>query len=340
MNKKVFVTLMLATVVLVACGSNPTKKTMSNPDWIVNEPTKTGQVYGVGSAPIYTDEAEALQRAGDAARVAMIQKMKVTVTGNLSSDVQEIKQTGKETQVLKNVRNSITSRIPEAQLDNIEVLESFADPVERIVYRLVHLDRVKALSRLRQQIADLDLQATTLTEQTSAQLPTLKQLQGLLPALELIVQREQLAEQAQLVDVNSRRPAKEASLKAVETRIKNLLDTLTVSLQPAGNDAQGMRSHMTRYLTDLGLRISQGDTDLRVYYSAQLNAVEKSGRFVAFANGDIKIQDAAGRTLSEFRKEAKGVSGASASQAELKAIQNLAENLGQELTSSLFTKID
>ena len=340
MNRKVFVSLMLSSLVLVACGSNPTKKSLSKPDWIVNEPVKAGHVYGVGSAPIYSNPAEALQRAGDAARVAMIQKLKVTVTGNLSSDVQEIRQTGKETQVIKNVRNAISSRIPKAELDNLEVVESYADEVNRTVYRLVHLDRVKATSSLRQRIAGLDMQATTLAEQTPTNTATLKQLQGLLPALELIAKREQLAEQAQLVDVNSRRPAKDESLKAVETRIKSLLDQLTVSLQPSGNDAKNMRSHITRYLTDLGLRISQGEADLQVSYSAQMNSVEKGGRYIAFANGKINIQDSAGRTLSEFRNEAKGVSGASNDQAELKAIQNLADNLGKELTSSLFSKID
>ena len=69
------------SLLLAACMSSSPTKPKGKPDWIVNEPTKAGHVYGVGSAEIYTDEAEALTRARDAARVAMIQKLRVTVTG-------------------------------------------------------------------------------------------------------------------------------------------------------------------------------------------------------------------------------------------------------------------
>ena len=56
--------------------------------------------------------------------------------------------------------------------------------------------------------------------------------------------------------------------------------------------------------------------------------------------GQVQIKDAAGRTLSEFSKEAKGVSGASSEQAQHNAVENLAENLGKELAVSLLQKID
>ncbi len=340
MNKKLILTAVATSILLVGCGSNPVKKSQAKPDWIVNEPARAGQAYGVGSAEVYTNEAEALQRARDAARVAMVQKLKVTVTGSFSQDIQETRQTGKQTKLSKTVRNTITSRIPEAQFDNLKVQENYVDSVNRVAYSLVHLDRVKATSLLRRNISELDMEATDIAAATSTGLSTLKQLQALLPALTLIEKREKLADQAQMVDVNSRRPRKDDLLMAVEKRIQTLLDNLVVTLSPSDQQGKRIRSGLSQYLTDMGLRISEQQGDLQLLYGAQLRSVEKGGRFVVFASGQVQIRDAAGRILSEFSKEAKGVSGASSEQAQYKAVENLAENLGKELAISLLQKID
>ncbi len=342
--KGIFGTLALSTL-LVACGSNPTKSSSvaAQPDWIVSEPVKAGIVYGVGSAEVYTNDAEALQRARDAARVAMVQKLKVTVSGSFSQDTQETRKTGQktgltETRLVQTVRNTITSSIPQAQFDNLKVQDSYV--AKGTAYSLVSLDRIKAASLLRRRISELDMQATDLSAGTATNLPTLKQLQALLPALTFIEQREQLAQQAELVDVNSRRPRKDDMLVGVEKRIQGLLDKLVVTLSASDSQGKKIRSGLSQYLTDMGLRISNQGGDLQLLYGAQLREVEKGGRFIVFASGQVQIKDANGRLLSEFRKEAKGVSGASSAQAQVKAVHNLAENLGKELAVSLLKKID
>jgi hypothetical protein len=338
-NSKSIIAVLATSLMLSACGSNPTKtQSQSMPDWIVNEPAQAGHAYGVGSAQVYTDSAEALQRARNAARVSMVQKLKVTVGGSFSQDIKESRQTGQQTMLVQTVRNTITSSIPDAQFDNLEVQENFVG--DGVAYSLVHLDRVKATSLLRRRIAELDLQATSLDASVSSNLPTLKQLQGLLPALTFIEQREQLADQAELVDVNSRRPRKDDMLVTLEKRIQVLLDSLVVTLSASDQQGKTIRSGLSQYLTDLGLRISNSQGDLQLVYGAQLRAVEKGGRFIVFASGQVQIKDDAGRLLSEFSKEAKGVSGASSAQAQVKAVQNLAESLGKELAASLLQKID
>lgn len=328
------------SLLLSACmSSNPTKP-QGKPDWIVNEPTKAGHVYGVGSAQIYTDEAEALSRARDAARVAMIQKLRVTVTGDLSQDIQETRQTGQQTQLIQKVRNTITSKIPRAELSNIEVDDSYADSKKGVVYSLVKLNRVKASAELRRQISELDMQVTDLNNNTPESLSTLKQLQSLLPALKLIAQRDKLAEQAQLVDMNSRKPLKDEFILATEKRIYGLLDQLVVTVEAQNAAAKGMRSGIVQSLTETGLRVSPQAGDLALKYQASLRPTERSGRFYVFADGSVTIEDASGRVLSEFSKEAKGVSGASPAQAERKAVKKLAESLGQELATTLVEKIN
>jgi hypothetical protein len=343
MNAKIIVTTLAASLVLAACGSNPTKSnggSNSNPDWIVNEPVAAGHVYGVGSAPVYVDDAKAIQQAQDAARVTMVQKLKVTISGSLSQDTQEIRQTGKQTQLVKTVRNQISSTIPQAEIDNLEIQENYIDRKGKVAYSLVHLDRIKAAGKLRQRIADLDMQVIQLSAKVSKNEPTLKQLQSMVPALTWLEQRTQLAEQLQLIDMNNRTEYKGDALKAVESRIQSLFDRLKVSLTASNNAGSEIRSGLAKSLTDLGLRISQRKGDLNFFFEADVRQVEKGGRFIVFANGEVKIKDNDGRTLSEFSQDAKGVSSASMAQAKHKAVQSLGSNLGQELVRSLIKKID
>ncbi len=325
---------------LVACmGAQPTKS-KGKPDWIVNEPSKSGHVYGVGSAEIYTDEAEALRRAQDAARVTMIQKLKVTVTGSFSQNTEETRATGQQTQLVRTVKNTIGSQIPRAELSDVDVVDSYADTQKGVVYTLVHLDRVKATAKLRRQINELDMQITERSDKTSEHLPTLQQLQSLLPALKWVAKRDKLVEQAALVDPQGRHIVKDDYLKAVEARIEKLLDTLVVTVKAENQEARGIRSGLVESLTKTGLRVSQDSGDLNLTYAATLRPVEKAGRFYVFAGGRVTIKEAGGRVLSEFSKEAKGVSAVSMELAQDKAIQNLASVLGDELAASLVDKID
>lgn len=338
---RLVVVAVTASLLLTACVSSPSKKqTDSTPSWVVNEPVQAGHVYGVGSAPVYGDAARALQQAQDAARVTMVQKLKVTISGTLTQDTQETRQTGQQTQLMKTVRNTISSTIPDAELDNLEVQENFVDKTNKVAYSLVHLDRIKAASKLRQRISDLDMQVTDLNDKVSVNQDTLKQLQGLMPALKWLEQRERLSEQMQLVDVNNRSVPKDDMLVAVEDRIKGLFDALVVNLTPSNADGSKMRDGLMASLTDLGLRISGQSPHLIFRYAADLRNVNKGGRFIVFASGKVSIEDGNGRTLSSFTREAKGVSAASAEQAEFKAVQGLAEVLGQELAKSLVDKID
>lgn len=337
-----FTTLIAASLLLAACGSNPTKKASSGgqPDWIVNEPNRSGHVYGVGSAPIYVDQAKALSQAQDAARVSMIQKLKVTVTGSLTQDTEEVRQTGKQTQLTKTVRNVISSKIPEAELSNVEVQENYVDGANKTAYSLVHLDRVKASANLRRQISELDDQAIAYGPQVSTQLPTLKQVQSLMPVLRLVEQRETLAEQRQLVDMSSRTTPKPDELITLEKRIYALLDKLVVNIKASNSAGEKIRSGLTAHLTNMGLRVNGDNPDLVFSYGADLRPVEKQNRFYVFASGQVNIAEGSGRVLSEFNKEARGISGASMAQAENKAIAQLVEQLGKELAASLLEKID
>jgi len=336
--------VLLVAGTLVACVSNGPKpssaKSSGMPDWVENEPNQSGHVYGVGSAPVYVDQAKALQQAQDAARVSMIQKLKVTVTGSLSQDIQETRRTGQATEIVKTVRNQITSRIPQAELDNLEVEENYVDKKNKVAYALVHLDRRRASSNLRQRIADLDMQVTSLSDRVPDNLATLKQLQGLMPALKWLSQREKLTEQLVLVDMNNRGVQKDEMLTNAEARINQLFDRLQVSLVAKNDAAKRVRAGLSKSLTDLGLRLGNSGADLTIEYSANLREVEKGGRYIVFADGQVDIKDGAGRVLSSVREEAKGVSAASMEQGRYKAVEQLGNKLGGVIAASFVSFID
>jgi len=344
MTVKLIVTTLAASLVLAACGSNPSKPNQASsalePDWVVNEPVQRGHVYGVGSAPVYVDKGKALQQAQDAARMNMIQKLKVTVTGSFEQNTEETRRTGQETELVKSVRSQIRSEIPRAELDNVEIQENYVDEKNKVAYSLAHLDRVKASSLLKQRIAELDQQAINKANAVSASLDTLPQLQALLPILSLIEQRNALAEQTQLVDMRNQKPAKDDALMAAEERVATLMDQLVVSVTANNSDGRKLRSGLVQTLTELGLRVSEQEADLIFSYSADLRSVEKAGRYIVFANGRVAIRDGNNRVLSEFNKEAKGVSAASSQQAQYLAVKNLGEALGDELAASLLNKIN
>jgi hypothetical protein len=340
MNNIQIVTVLAMSLVLMACGSNPTKKVLGKPDWIVNEPAATGHVYGVGSAPVYVDDAKAIQQAQDAARVTMVQKLKVTIKGSFSQDTQEVRQTGRQTQLVKTVRNQISSTIPQAEIDNLEIQENYVDSLNKVAYSLVHLDRNKAASNLRRRISNFDQQVTDLSDGISTDLTTLKQLQAISPALSLLEQRSRLAEQLQLVAMNNATEYKGDAVKAVEARIQALFDRLSVSLTASNNAGSEIRSGLAESLTALGLRVSRRTGDLNFFFKADLREVKKSGRYFVFADGQVEVKDNDGRILSEFSQESKGVSGASMAQAKHKAVQSLGKKLGNELARSLIQKID
>jgi hypothetical protein len=335
--KSVFV---FASLLLAACVSTQAK-TDAQPDWVVNEPAKAGMAYGVGSAPAYGNSADALARAKDLAAYALVQKLRVTVNGSFSQDVQENRRTGQETELIQSVRNTVSSKIPEADLRNLEVDSSWVDDKNKVAYILVKLDRVKAEQQLRREISDIDMQLTELA-QTPTNLPTLNQLQKLLPALKTFAQRDRLADQAQLVSVNARRPQPDDVVNALNKRIYDLLDKLVVTLDAENDAGRALRSGLVEHMTKTGLRVTNtANPDLRLRFSAELPApIVRNGNYYVLANGSMRVEDVNGRVLSEFRKEAKGVSAASETVARQKAVANLADELGQEFADTLVEKID
>lgn len=343
-----FITSTLVIVGLAACVANAPKQSSDSrrtenqasfdtPDWVNSPPQRSGFAYGIGSGDFWGDKADAARRAGDAARVDLVSQLRVTVSGDFSSTVQERKATGKHTELVQTVQNTIRSKVPAVELDEVKVTETFFE--NKFAYALAELDRVKAASRLRAQIADLEEQVTAIDNKPRSG-TSLQQLRVLLPALKLFAQRERLADQLALVGTQRQKPALSDELQIIQDNIYDLFNQLQVRISMTDIGAQEIAAGVMEALTEQGMRINdRGDYDLLIQVSATLRPVEKNGSHFVFADSRVTIKDADDRTLSTFSKQAKGVSGYP-DLAKAKAERSVANVLASELASALVDKIN
>jgi len=333
---------------LAACVANSPKpssdtrrsenqSSFDTPDWVNNPPQRNGFAYGVGSGDLWGDKADAVRRAGDAARVNLISQLRVTVSGDFSSTVQERKATGKQTELVQTVQNTIRSQVPAVELDEVKVTETFFE--KKYVYALAELNRVTAASRIRGQISDLEEQVRSIDQKPRSG-TSLQKLRILLPALKLYAQRDRLADQLALVGTQRQKPALSDELQKIQANIYALFNQLQVRISMKDAGAQDIAGGVIEALTEQGMRISdQGSYDLMIEVSATLRPVEKNGSHFVFADSRVTIKDADQRTLSSFSKQAKGASGYPAL-AKAKAEKSVANMLANELAIALVDRID
>lgn len=335
---------LVMAVSLTACMASAPKKSSGakrddamTPEWVNNAPERNGFAYGVGSADLWGDKADAIRRAGDAARVNLVSQLRVTVSGDFSSDIQERKATGKQTELVQTVRNTIRSQVPAVELDEVQITESYLE--KKFAYALAELDRAKAAARLRDQITDLEEQIKSIGAKPRTG-TALQKVRVVLPALKLFAQRERFADQLALVSIQRQKPALDGDLQDLQQTIFSLLDQLQVRIATTDAGAENIAGGVIESLTEQGIRINDsGAYDLLVEVAAKLRPAERGGSHFVFADSRVMIKDENGRVLSTFSKQAKGAS-SDAGLAQDKAARNVAKALAKELAVTLVDKID
>lgn len=328
---------------LIACESNPSKSTsdlkgtFDVPEWVTNTPEQDGMAFGTGSADVWGDKNDAVRRAGEAARVNLVSQLRVSISGDSSTDIQERKATGKETELVQTMRNTIRSSVPAVELDEVKITESHVEG--KYAYALAALDRQQAASRIRGQISDIEDEIVAINNRPR-QGDTLEQVRVLLPALQLFAQRDRLADQYAFVSMQRKKPALSEDLAAVQRQIYSLFDTLEVRIAMTDSGAQEIAAGVIEALTEQGMRITdQGQYDLMVEVSAKLRPLEKDGLHYVFADSRVTIKDNKTRILSTFSRQAKGASG-HAELAKAKAEKGVASMLAAELAIALVDRIN
>tara|TARA_B100001109_G_scaffold104011_2_gene85032 strand:+ start:159332 stop:160369 length:1038 start_codon:yes stop_codon:yes gene_type:complete len=344
LNKSICLALLVPALLLAGCASTQSgtaavkekAEQAMRPGWITQPPRQSGMAYGVGSMEVYGDQAAAVKRATQLARIDLVSQLKVTVSGDFSSSTTETSGTGKDTQVQRSVSNYARSQVPEAELDEVEVSDTYVD--QKYAYVLVELNRTQAAARLKRDIADLDQQITDIGAQDVSGTP-LQQLRPLLPAVRLFAQRQRLAERLALVSMERKGAPLSAELRAVQRDIYDRISALRVSVVAVDRQSESLRGGIVEALTAQGMKIQQGGAaDLEFQIDAEQIGRQQDGNVYAFIDCRVTIVDGTGRAVSSFSRQAKGVSGIE-QLAGQKAVRAVAGMIAEELAVTLVDKL-
>lgn len=345
------VALPIVSGMLVGCSSSAKKDAQvvpkdrelanSQPSWVTTPPQRANMAYGVGSMEMYGNPDQAIKRASEFARADLVSRLKVTISGSNSSNINEYTLNG-ETRLQKNINQAVGSKIPTVTLDEVVIEETFVD--DNYAYALAKLDRAAAAARLRKQIEATEVELRTLAAAPivgdAGEITKLARLQQQLPAMKLFAQRDQLAEQYALIDTSRIGPALDNDLKTYRQGILASLKDLQVKLILLDDGAKIMRGGLAEALTAQGLRLGNDDkADLTFEVSATLDSQKSAGNVYVFANARVNLRDTDGKILSSFAKKARGVSGLQ-QEALNKASEKLAQLLSDELASTLTERLE
>lgn len=335
----VFVLFMV--FVIAGCMLKPDAKVSRNarqPDWVLNTPVESGFLYGVGSGEVFGgNDASALSRAKDMARLELVKQIEVRVSGVVEQEIEEVTRNGL-TKLTQKLRQSVKNRVPEFKLSHVTGVESHKSEDGKHVTVMVRLDVNKALQDLRRQIASLDTQlgdyASKLAQTPPGGLSTLRLVS---PALVLSEQRAGLQARYNALAPGKRTaPLLTKAIQNLVRRIYQRIAQLKISVQPEGKAAQALQTGLIAQLTKKGIQISpEGQGDIQLFYKLRVNTIFREGTYFAITEGDIWIKDEAGRVVRALQAKAKGTS-TDPKQAHSRSIAKLSDQLGRALLEALF----
>lgn len=309
----------------------------SPPNWVTFPPQAKNMIYAIGSAGIhYGRLAQAIKASKENARAEVLKNLIVTISNVTEIETRRRIEDG-EINFKRELRDTIRSKAPEAELRGLEIIEVYVDHAQNTVYTLARIDWGIITSELRDQLADLDAQLDRFLA-VPTNLKRTQQLKKLLPSLELVAYREKLEEQLRLVSGHA--VAASPQKDALNRRINDLLDHLTIVLHPKGRASQLLEPHLTKYLTERGLRINtKGLADLLLEYRLSTRTINDAGINFVYASGNIVIRNEQGRIINELDAHVKGGSPISKNMAYGRVVKQLGEQLGEALRESLLTRL-
>jgi hypothetical protein len=332
---------LLLMLFLVGCQSSPKKKERAEifdekPSWVLNTPIKRGFIYGVGSAEVFGgNEAAALSRAKDFARVELVKQIEVEVQGSVEQEMQEVTRNEKS-EFTQQLRQTVSSKVPEFKLSHVEQVDSYQDKKSRQVAALMRLDVSKEVRSLQEQISSLDQQLAALEVKLSGmQGHGLALLRIATSALVLADQRAGL--QARLNQLHSSHdPLLSASIKSFLEQIYQITSQVRVSLQAESNAERSLQTALTAQLTKKGVKISEGsESDIEILYALRTTEVKRGETYFAITEGDIWVKDKGGVIAAAVQEKAKGAS-VDPRLARSRSIEKLSAGLGLALINALF----
>jgi len=334
---------LLMMALLAGCQTAQKQKdrvevTTDKPSWILNTPIKSGFIYGVGSAEVFGgNEAAALSRAKDFARIELIKQIEVEIQGSVEQEISEVTHNNKS-EFTQQLRQTVSSKVPEFKLSHVEQVDSFRDEKNLQVAALIRLDVNKEVRSLTDQIASLDQQLVELSKQLAGmQGSSIARLRTGTSALVLADQRAGL--QARLNQLQSGRQSEPLLTKPIRqliTKIYQITSQIKVSLRAKGKEIPALQTGLIAQLTQKGLTISDSkESDVEIVYALRTTDVKRGETYFSITEGDIWVKDEMGKIAMAVQEKAKGAS-VDVKLARSRSIKKLSTSLGGALISALF----
>jgi hypothetical protein len=294
-------------------------------------------VFGVASAENYGSEANALERAKEQARVDLLSRIRVEVSGTTETSNRMEMNNGQVTNMSEVLTQEARSRVNEIELPGMEVTETWVNPQGKDAWALAQLNRAEAE---RQLLNELQRTNQRLLERGLPQQGSkLEKVRQVIPSLPDLARRNQLHQQLTFLSATGRVVATQRkAVDELDAQIQALLSSLSFSVEGQNSLAERMRPELAEQLTAMGFNMVNSGADLQLRLSLSMDEVqrERLHHRVAQASGQVVTPE--GRTLYAVSESGRAAS-TDPNVATRKAVKAMATLLAQTLATGLYDNL-
>jgi hypothetical protein len=307
----------------------------ARPDWVDG----TSAAYPVQSDLIGVGSAQALEEAEDKARgqIADFFLLQVTVKSKDTSSESLRSQGSKKVDLLFQDVSQQVETNSTADIEGVEIPDTWKDPSTGRYYALAVLDRQKAAQTIAARIADLDRQIGELKNELGQSQGRFAQAKAAMSLLSNLESRGRLDSRLEVLTGQGISSSEDEI--ALRRSAQKSLSALSVSVLTRGDDSGRLQAGIVRGLGALGLELaaSTAPADIAIEASAttQLLSLNDIPFLRALSSASVVLKrDGSQEIFAQFNSSAYGNGGA-AQDAEDKSLAALSDAVAKQLQENL-----
>lgn len=331
-------TMLLLVAGMVGCATSPPADNPGVPDWVLSAPDNMRYAYGVGSAPLTGDAAEARRVATNRARAELLASREVSVSGESRSWVERVRS-GDSGAITRGFAEQTRARIPETTLAGIEVAEVEPDKAGETLYVLVRLDLPATRMRLSNELNRLHRRISAAAGGNTEADDPLAVIRELGPAVALIEQASEMESRLRLVSEGPlpREPAV-VEYAGVLERLTAALDGLVIAVR--GEEMPDrLRAGLEAGLLENGVQVGgNASPHLIIDGNIRTRDVTRGPDHFVHADAVVRVTNPDGRLLAQFNERVR-VASTDEGLATDRAVRRLAAAVGETVGRRLFATL-
>ena len=282
------------------------------PYWVKELPLGIETVYGLGSAQIRGDKAEAVTQASERAKIELLMSLQTTVDGQLDTHSKsEMAYRGQDNSFFdqqSTIEQKNRFAVNAQDLPGLQISKTHLDTDTGIIYALAELDLQLAKAAVKNLQDDLQQSITSLKDNLHADFYTLAQLKSSQNQLEALQQLSGLL--SAHLDAASLQSNRDLQQQLQQLN-HSLHQELSFAWHPSSsNNTQRHQAAVKSIISDMGLIWSNSKASfyvrVNVEESTSYNAQYKTTTI--YNQVDLSLLDAEGKVIKTNQFSAKGVS--------------------------------